>query len=244
MSSTTVQQIWAEAGLRPHRVETFKFSTDPELVAKVHDVVGLSLDPPERAIVLSVDEKTQVQALDRTQPMLPLRPGLVESWTHDYKPRLQAERDDEPVRRPQHRGREVTHEARAHHTRADFLAFLRRLDRVNADQELHVIFDNVSTHKTPAVQVWPRRHPTWFSILTRQAIQRGSFGSVKGARLDDQHVHRQLERRIDPLRVDEDRRRDPHQSGPQGSGDQRIATLANSQVACGRPRKPQGGCQQ
>ena len=85
ISVTTVQRIWAEANLKPHRTETFKFSTDPELVAKVRDVVGLYLAPPERAIVLSVDEKTQIQALDRTAPMLPLRPGQVERHTHDYK---------------------------------------------------------------------------------------------------------------------------------------------------------------
>jgi transposase len=83
MGTTTIQRIWAEAGLQPHRTETFKFSTDPELEAKIHDVVGLYLDPPERAIVLSVDEKTQIQALDRTQPMLPLRSDSVERRTHD-----------------------------------------------------------------------------------------------------------------------------------------------------------------
>jgi transposase len=85
ISITTIQRIWAAAGLKPHRIETFKFSTDPELEAKVRDVVGLYLAPPERAIVLSLDEKTQIQALDRTQPMLPLRPGQVERHTHDYK---------------------------------------------------------------------------------------------------------------------------------------------------------------
>jgi transposase len=193
MSITTVQRIWAEAGLKPHRVETFKFSTDPELEAKVRDVVGLYLDPPERAIVLSVDEKTQIQALDRTQPMLPLRSGSVERRTHDYvrngTTSLFAALEVATGR--------VTQEARARHTGSDFLAFLRRLDRVYPDQDLHVVLDNVSTHKTPAVRAWLKRHPritfhftptsaswlnqveTWFSVLTRQAIRRGSFGSVK-----------------------------------------------------------------
>jgi transposase len=193
MSETTVWRIWRSAGLKPHRAETFKFSTDPELEAKVRDVVGLYLAPPERAIVLSVDEKTQVQALDRTQPMLPMRPGQVERHTHDYKRNgttsLFAALNVATG--------EVTQEARARHTGADFLAFLRRLDRVYPDQDLHVVLDNVSTHKTPAVRAWLGRHPritfhftptsaswmnqveTWFGILTRQAIRRGSFGSVR-----------------------------------------------------------------
>lgn len=193
ISITTIQRIWAEAHLKPHRVETFKFSTDPDLVTKVRDVVGLYLAPPERAVVLSVDEKTQIQALDRTQPMLPLRPGQVERRTHDYERHgvtsLFAALNVVTG--------EVTHEARARHTGTDFLAFLRRLDRVYPDQELHVILDNVSTHKTPAVRAWLERHPritfhftptsaswlnqveTWFSVLSRQAIRRGSFRSVK-----------------------------------------------------------------
>lgn len=192
MSITTVQRIWAEAGLKPHRIETFKFSTDPDLVAKVRDVVGLYLDPPERAIVLSLDEKTQIQALDRTQPMLPLRSGSVARRTHDYvrngTTSLFAALEVATGK--------VTTEARPRHTGQDFLAFLRRLDRAYP-QELHVILDNVSTHKTPAVRAWLERHPritfhftptsaswlnqveTWFSVLTRQAIRRGSFGSVK-----------------------------------------------------------------
>jgi transposase len=193
MSETTVWRIWRSAGLKPHRTETFKFSTDPELEPKVRDVVGLYLAPPERAIVLSVDEKTQIQALDRTQPMLPLRPGQVERHTHDYKRNgttsLFAALNVATGA--------VTQEARARHTGADFLAFLRRLDRVYPGHDLHVILDNVSTHKTPDVKAWLERHPritfhftptsaswlnqveTWFGILSRQAIRRGSFGSVR-----------------------------------------------------------------
>jgi transposase len=193
MSETTVWRIWQTVGLKPHRTETFKFSADPDLETKIRDIVGLYLDPPERAIVLSVDEKTQIQALDRTQPMLPLRPGQVERHTHDYKRNgttsLFAALNVATG--------EVTQEARARHTATDFLAFLRRIDRVYPDQDLHVILDNVSTHKTPAVRAWLERHPritfhftptsaswlnqveTWFSVLTRQAIRRGSFTSVK-----------------------------------------------------------------
>jgi transposase len=200
MSETTVWRIWQTVGLKPHRTETFKFSTDPELEAKVRDVVGLYLAPPERAIVLSVDEKTQIQALDRTQPMLPLKPGQVERHTHDYKRNgttsLFAALEVATGK--------VTTEARARHTGADFLAFLRHVDRVYPDQELHVVLDNVSSHKTPDILAWLERHPritfhftptsaswmnqieTWFGILTRAAIRRGSFGSVKEliARID------------------------------------------------------------
>jgi len=193
ISITTIQRIWAEASLKPHRVETFKFSTDPDLEAKVRDVVGLYLDPPERAIVLSVDEKTQIQALDRTQPMLPLRPGQVERHTHDYRRNgttsLFAALNVATG--------EVTQQARARHTAADFLAFLRCLDRVYPDEELHVILDNVSSHKTPHIHKWLEAHPrvvfhftptsaswmnqieTWFGILSRQALRRGSFASVQ-----------------------------------------------------------------
>lgn len=193
MSETTVWRIWQSVGLKPHRTETFKFSTDPELEAKVRDVVGLYLAPPERAIVLSIDEKTQIQALDRTAPMLPLRPGQVERHTHDYKRNgttsLFAAIDVATGH--------VTNATSDRHTAVDFLAFLRRIARTYPDQELHVILDNVSTHKTPAVRAWLERQPritfhftptsaswmnqieTWFGILSRQAIRRGSFGSVK-----------------------------------------------------------------
>jgi transposase len=193
MSETTVWRIWQSAGLKPHRVETFKYSDDPELEAKVRDVVGLYLAPPKRAIVLSLDEKTQIQALDRTQPMLPLRPGGVARRTHDYKRNgttsLFAALEVGTGR--------VTTEARDRHTGADFLAFLGRVARTYPRRRLHIVLDNVSTHKTPGVEEWLAKHKrvtfhftptsaswmnqveTWFGILTRQAIRRGSFGSVK-----------------------------------------------------------------
>jgi transposase/transposase-like protein len=193
VSPNTILRIWREGRLKPHRTETFKYSSDPELAAKVTDVVGLYLDPPERAIVLSVDEKTQIQALDRTQPMLPMKPGQVERHTHDYKRHgttclFAALEVATGV---------VTNETRERHTGADFLAFLRRLARTYPTGEVHVILDNVSTHKTPAVEDWLRRHKrftfhftptsaswmnqveTWFGILSGQAIRRGSFESVR-----------------------------------------------------------------
>jgi transposase len=193
MSPSTVHRIWRELGYKPHRTETFKFSTDPSLEAKVRDVVGLYLDPPAGAIVLSVDEKTQIQALDRTQPMLPMRPGQVERHTHDYVRHgttcLFAALEVGTGR--------VTTDTRDRHTGDDFLAFMRRVAREYPAGELHVVLDNVSTHSTPGVRAWLARHPritfhftptsaswmnqieTWFGILTRQAIRRGSFSSVK-----------------------------------------------------------------
>ena len=193
VSASTVGRVWREARLQPHRVETFKYSSDPQLVAKVTDVVGLYLAPPERAIVLSVDEKTQIQALDHSQPMLPLRPGQVERHTHDYK----RHGTTSLFAALEVATGTVTHVTRARHTAADFLAFLRLVARAYPDGELHLVLDNVSTHKTPAVQRWLARHrrvtfhftptsaswmnqvETWFGILTRQAIRRGSFESVR-----------------------------------------------------------------
>ena len=193
MSPSTVHRIWRELGYRPHRTETFKFSTDPALEAKARDVVCLYLAPPDGAVVLSLDEKTQIQALDRTRPRLPMRPGQVERHTHDYTRHgttcLFAALEVGSG--------QVTTETRERHTADDFLAFLRRVERAYRGTELHVVLDNVSTHETPAVQAWLARHPqvtfhftptsaswmnqveTWFGILTRQAIRRGSFRSVK-----------------------------------------------------------------
>lgn len=193
ISITTIQRIWAETDLKPHRTETFKFSTDPALEAKVRDVVGLYLFPPDGAIVLSVDEKTQIQALDRTQPMLPLRSGDPARQTHDYT----RHGTTSLFAALEVGSGKVTTDTRARHTGADFLAFMRRVARAYPVGELHVVLDNVSTHSTPAVKAWLERHPritfhftptsaswmnqveTWFGILTRQAIRRGSFGSVK-----------------------------------------------------------------
>jgi transposase len=193
ISVTTIQRIWAEANLKPHRVETFKFSTDPDLVTKVRDVVGLYLAPPEKAVVLSLDEKTQIGALDRTAPMLPMKPGQVERHTHDYKrngtTQLFAALEVATGK--------VTTQTRARHTAADFLAFLREIEQAYPQGELHVVLDNLSSHKTPAIRDWLDAHPrivfhftptsaswmnqieTWFGILSRQAIRRGSFRSVK-----------------------------------------------------------------
>jgi transposase len=201
VSNGTVARAWREYGVQPWRVETFKFSTDPALVAKVIDVVGLYLAPPENAIVLCVDEKSQIQALDRTAPMLPMRPGLPERRTHDYRRHgtstLFAALEIATGR--------VTAACKPRHRHQEFLAFLKQVARAYPDDvdedgrpiELHLVMDNYATHKKAEVRDWlaanPRIHvhftPTsgswlnlvevWFGIIERQAIHRGSFGSVK-----------------------------------------------------------------
>jgi len=195
VSPNTILRIWREGKLKPHRTETFKYSSDPDLVAKVTDVVGLYLNPPERAIVLSVDEKTQIQALDRTQPMLPMKPGQVERHTHDYKRHgtlvLSAALEIATGT--------VTTQTTARHRAVEFLDFLNLIARTYPRRELHVVLDKVSTHKSPEVERWLGRHKrvhfhftptsaswlnqveTWFGILTSQALGRGSFESVRAS---------------------------------------------------------------
>lgn len=203
VSHTTVHRLWQAHALKPHRVSTFKFTTDPQAEEKIHDVVGLYLNPPTNAVVLSVDEKTQIQALSRTQPLLPLRPGLPARQTHDYRRNgltsLYAALEVATGA--------VLGECRPRHTGADFLAFLKRLTCAYRGQELHVILDNSSTHATPAVQAWLARHPqvhfhftptgaswlnlveAWFSILTRKSVRRGSFETVRAL---IRHIERYL----------------------------------------------------
>src|SRR6266478_6124276 len=203
VSHGTVHRIWRAHALKPHRVSTFKFTTDPEAEDKIYDVVGLYLNPPTHAVVLSLDEKTQIQALSRTQPLLPLRPGLPARQTHDYRRNgltsLYAALEIASGR--------VIGECASRHTGADFLAFLHRVRRTYRGHELHVVLDNSSTHSTPAVQAWLTRHPevhfhftpkgaswlnmveAWFSILTRKSVRRGSFETVRAL---IRHIERYL----------------------------------------------------
>lgn len=192
VSHTTVHRIWQAHDLQPHRIETFKFSTDPAAEEKIHDVVGLYVQPPTNAIVLSVDEKTQIQALNRTQPLLPLRRGLPARQTHDY----QRNGLTSLYAALEVASGSVIGACSDRHTGADFLRFLKLLARRYRTSELHVILDNSSTHKTPAVQAWLVAHPrvhfhftptgaswlnmveAWFSILTRKSVRRGSFDTV------------------------------------------------------------------
>ena len=187
-----VSALWRETGLRPHRQGTFKVSRDPAFAEKVADVVGLYLDPPGGAVVLSLDEKTQIQALDRTQPLLPIEFDASEKRTHDYvrhgTTNLFAALNVTTG--------EVFGECKPSRNGADFLAFLRKAVKPHADTEIHVVLDNLSTHTTPDVVAWLEQNPhvhfhftpvgsswinqieTWFGIITRQSIRRGTFNSV------------------------------------------------------------------
>jgi transposase len=193
LSNVKVADVWREYGLQPWRRETFKFSTDPELEAKVRDVTGLYLNPPDKAVVLCIDEKSQVQALDRAAPILPLRPGLPEKATHDYvrhgTTTLFAALEVATGK--------VTDACYPCHRHEEFLRFLRQVARAYPRVKLHIVADNYATRKHPDVQAWLARNPritlhftptsgSWlnmveifFGIITRQAIRRGSFTSVK-----------------------------------------------------------------
>jgi transposase len=189
----TIARAWRRYGVQPWRRETFKFSTDPELVAKVHDVVGLYLSPPEKAVVLCVDEKSQIQALDRTAPILPMRPGLPERATHDYKRNGTATL----FAALEVATGKVTDAVYERHGKAEFLAFMKQVARTYPRRELHVVLDNYHTHKHAEVNAWLEKNPritlhftptsgSWmnmveifFGIITRQAIRRGTFTSVK-----------------------------------------------------------------
>ena len=155
VSFATVARIWRKWKLQPWRVETFKFSTDPELDAKVRDVVGLYLNPPDKAVVVCVDEKSQVQALDRTAPMLPVRPGLAARRTHDYvrhgTTTLFAALEVATGR--------VTDACYDRHTHAEFLAFLKLVAKAYPRVKLHVVVEDYATHKHPTVKAWLAKHP-------------------------------------------------------------------------------------
>lgn len=194
ISKSTVQRVWKAFGLQPHRQKHFKISTDPFFVEKVRDIVGLYLNPPDHAVVLCVDEKSQIQALDRTHPLLPLGLGYVEGVTHDYvrhgTTTLFAALDIAT-------GRVVT-DCKQRHRHQEFLQFLRRIDEAVPEKlDVHPIVDNYATHKHAKVRRWlaarPRFHvhftPTysswlnqveiWFNIITQKAIRRGTFRSVR-----------------------------------------------------------------
>lgn len=193
ISPSSVGRIWAEAGLKPHQTRTFKISNDPLFEEKVSDVVGLYLNPPDRALVLCVDEKSQIQALDRTQPGLPLKKGRAATMTHDYKRHgtttLFAALDVKTGF--------VIGECQPRHRSQEFLKFLRKIDRtVRKGLGVHLIVDNYSAHKTPTVHAWLEKHPrfclhftptsaSWlnlverfFAEITTKRIRRGSFSSV------------------------------------------------------------------
>ena len=194
MSQSAVSRIWRAFALQPHRSETFKLSRDPLFVEKVRDIVGLYLNPPDRALVLCVDEKAQIQALDRTQPLLPMRPGQVERRTHDYERHgttsLFAALDLASGR--------VVGECHRRHRGIEFRKFLDTLDEaVPAPLDVHLILDNYGTHKTPLIRRWLARHPRyhlhftptsaswlnlverWFATLTERQLRRGVHRSTR-----------------------------------------------------------------
>jgi transposase len=192
VSNATVATVWQDYQLQPWRRETFKFSTDPQLEAKVRDIVGLYLAPPDNAVVVCVDEKSQIQALDRTAPILPLRPGLPQKATHDYvrhgTTTLFAALEVATGK--------VTDACYPRHRHQEFLRFLKQVAGTYPKVPLHVVCDNYATHKHPKVRAWLARNPritlhvtptsgSWlnmveifFGIITRQAIRRGTFRSV------------------------------------------------------------------
>ncbi len=199
LSKSTIGRIWKAFELKPHRAETFKLSTDPMFVEKVFDVVGLYLDPPESAVVLCVDEKSQVQALARTSPVLPMMPGMPERRTHDYVRHGTTSLfaafniDDGTVISATHR----------RHRAVEFKKFLAKIDTEVPDHlDVHLVCDNYGTHKTPAINAWLTRHPRfhihftptssswinqverWFGYLTDQLIRRGNHTSAQALEAD------------------------------------------------------------
>jgi transposase len=193
ISPSSVGRIWREAGLKPHRIDTFKVSNDPKFEEKVVDVVGLYMNPPDKAMVLCIDEKSQIQALDRTQPGLPMKKGRAATMTHDYKRHgtttLFAALDVQSGI--------VIGECQPRHRAKEFIRFLKKIDRVvKAGIELHLIMDNYATHKTAEVKAWLKKHPrfkvhfiptssSWlnlverfFAEITGKRIRRGAFASV------------------------------------------------------------------
>lgn len=194
LSQSTISRIWRGFVLQPHRSESFKLSTDPLFIDKVRDVVGLYLHPPERALVLAVDEKSQIQALDRSQPLLPMRPGQAQRRTHDYKRHgttsLFAALDIASGR--------VIGQLHRRHRSVEFRKFLETIEaNVPAELDVHLILDNYGTHKTPRIQRWLVRHPRfhlhftptgaswlnlverWFALITDKQIRRGVHRSVR-----------------------------------------------------------------
>jgi transposase len=199
LTQTAVSRIWRAFGLQPHRQDTFKLSKDPLFVEKVHDVVGLYLNPPERAVVLCVDEKSQIQALDRSAPILPMLPGTPQRATHDYKragtSSLYAALDLSTG--------QVIGRLHSRHRAIEFKQFLQNIDReVPAELDVHLVLDNSSTHKTPAIQKWLLAHPRfqlhftptssswlnlverWFGELTTKLLKRGTHRSVAALNAD------------------------------------------------------------
>jgi transposase len=199
MSQRTIARIWQTFGLKPWQTDTFKISDDPLFIEEVRDIVGLYLDPPTKAVALCVDEKTSIQALDRTQPTFPMRPGLPERRTHDYR---RYGVTDLFAALNVATGEVIT-QTRRRHRAAEFKQFLTQIDaNVPADRDVHVVMDNSSTHKTPAIHAWQLAHPRfhfhftptssswlnlverWFAGLTRRLLRKSTHRSVQALEKD------------------------------------------------------------
>jgi transposase len=225
LNQTAVSRIWRAFGLKPHLVDTWKLSTDPQFIEKVRDVVGLYMDPPEAAMVLAVDEKSQMQALDRTAPLLPMMPTVPARQTHDYvrhgTTSLFAALDVATGK--------VIGATHRRHRHQEFLRFLKTIDAATpADLDLHLVLDNYSTHKTPAIHKWLLAHPRFHLHFTPTYLLMAECRGALVRRADQPQaaplgapqrpgpgnrrevMDRGLEPRPQTLRVNEDRRRDPH----------------------------------
>jgi transposase len=194
LSQSTVTRIWRAFGLQPHRTETFKLSPDPLFVEKVRDIVGLYLDPPERALVLCVDEKSQIQALDRTQPLLPMRPGQPERRTHDYV----RHGTTSLFAALEVKSGTIIGQCHQRHRAIEFRKFLDRVEAaVPSELDIHLVLDNYATHKTPTIRRWLAKRPRfhlhftpigaswinlverWFALLTQKQLRRGAHRSTR-----------------------------------------------------------------
>ena len=211
LSVSTVQRIWRAFGLQPHRLETFKLSTDPDFVAKVRDVVGLYMTPPDRAVVLCVDEKSQIQALDRSQPMLPMRPGQPARRAQDYKRHgttsLFAALDIAAGR--------VIGKCYPRHRASEFRRFLDEIEaNVPADLDVHLVMDNYGTHKTPLIRDWLAKRPRWHVHLTPTSSSWLNQVERFFALLTDKQIRRGIHRSVDALHEAITRFIDQHNADP------------------------------
>jgi transposase len=199
LSVSSVQRIWRAFGLQPHRLETFKLSTDPNFVAKVRDVVGLYVSPPEHALVLCVDEKSQIQALDRSQPVLPMRPGQAERRSHDYKRHgvtsLFAALDIATGK--------VIGQCFPRHRATEFRKFLDEIEaNVPEDLDVHLVMDNYATHKTPLIRAWFAKRPRWHVHLTPTSSSWLNQVERFFANLTDKKLRRAIHRSVAQLKAD------------------------------------------
>lgn len=202
LSQSAISRIWRAFVLQPHRTESFKLSTDPLFIEKVRDIVGLYMNPPDKAVVLCVDEKSQIQALDRTQPLLPMRPGQIERRTHDYS----RHGTTSLFAALNTRTGQVLGACHQHHRSVEFRKFLDQVDAAAPpEHEIHIVMDNYATHKTPSIQRWLVRHPhyhihftptgaswlnlveRWFAALTEKQLRRGVHRSTR--ELEDAIYH-------------------------------------------------------